>query len=157
MLKVPSGERSLPHRDVIPVSQKSPSNIAYRRSQSNGRSPAPLDRRGSDESLRPPSRRDEIIETTDLRTGSRLGPGYRFSAAQWGFRGERASCFFFYLCLPLSSSLFPCLLATSNKIATSFSNGAVALWDLEKEGNRVGTLLFPLEIESREVITVTPI
>lgn len=28
--------------------------------------------------------------------------------------------------------------ATSNKIATSFSNGAVVLWDLARDGNRIG-------------------
>ncbi|BGP12380.1 SEA (Seh1-associated) complex subunit [Rhodosporidiobolus nylandii] len=53
---------------------------------------------------------EEIVETMDVRLGSRLGPAYLFSDVSWGFGG------------------------TSNKLATSFTNGAVVLWDLAKEG-----------------------
>lgn len=51
---------------------------------------------------------EEVSEYMDLRSGSKLGATYIFSDVRWGVG------------------------ATANKIATSFTNGAVALWDLAK-------------------------
>lgn len=51
-----------------------------------------------------------VEEIMDVRSGARLGPAYLFSDVKWGYG------------------------ATSNKLATSLSNGAVVLWDLEQDG-----------------------
>lgn len=62
----------------------------------------------------------------DVRTGSRLGPGFMFTDVRWGYG------------------------ATANKLATSFSNGAVVLWDLEKESpSRVGSSSLPFFLRGR--------
>ncbi|GAA5950645.1 hypothetical protein JCM21900_002539 [Sporobolomyces salmonicolor] len=123
LLKVPHAP--LPHRSrtssyisaPFPSAHHPTSSIAYRRSRSRG-SPAPLDRhRLRDESVekgesaeKEAERREEVLEIMDVRLGSRLGAGYLFTDVRWGYG------------------------ATSNKLATSFTNGAVVLWDLAKEG-----------------------
>ncbi|GAA5981384.1 hypothetical protein JCM10908_004089 [Rhodotorula pacifica] len=100
------------------------SSIAARRSRSRG-SPAPGTqstsiRDGSttrtDEDGE--ASREVVTEVMDVRLGSKLGPTYLFSDVRWGYG------------------------ATSNKIATSFSNGAVVLWDLTKEGSRLDQLKY---------------
>ncbi|GAA6013298.1 hypothetical protein JCM11491_006345 [Sporobolomyces phaffii] len=56
---------------------------------------------------------DEVFtveEVMDVRTGSRLSPSYLFQDVRWGYG------------------------ATSNKLATACSNGAVILWDLGRDG-----------------------
>ncbi|GAA5858713.1 hypothetical protein JCM8547_004952, partial [Rhodosporidiobolus lusitaniae] len=121
ILKVPYGP-SLGPSSVAPSVAPTPSSsyrsssIAYRRSRSRG-SPAPLDRaRGADGFVGrgggdgDGEKREEVSEVMDVRLGSRLGPAFLFSDVSWGFGG------------------------TSNKLASSFTNGAVVLWDLAKEG-----------------------
>ncbi|GAA5888827.1 hypothetical protein JCM6882_002868 [Rhodosporidiobolus microsporus] len=127
ILKVPYGPSSrLPSAppSVAPTPSSSyRSSIAYRRSRSRG-SPAPLDRAREAEGYvgresgggvggdgeREGGQKEEVSEVMDVRLGSRLGPAFLFSDVSWGFGG------------------------TSNKLATSFTNGAVVLWDLAKEG-----------------------
>ncbi|GAA6043235.1 hypothetical protein JCM8097_008474 [Rhodosporidiobolus ruineniae] len=120
ILKVPYGsasrQTSAPSSAVpTPSSSHRSSSIAYRRSRSRG-SPAPLDRaRGADgfvgrESGDVEEKREEVCEVMDVRLGSRLGPAFLFSDVSWGFGG------------------------TANKLASAFTNGAVVLWDLAKEG-----------------------
>ncbi|GAA6002689.1 hypothetical protein JCM10207_007628 [Rhodosporidiobolus poonsookiae] len=121
ILKVPYGptprQTSAPPSAVpTPSSSYRSSSIAYRRSRSRG-SPAPLERaRGADGFVgrdgdgADGEKREEVSEVMDVRLGSRLGPAYLFSDVSWGFGG------------------------TANKLATSFTNGAVVLWDLAKEG-----------------------
>ncbi|GAA5987643.1 hypothetical protein JCM11641_001178 [Rhodosporidiobolus odoratus] len=114
ILKVPYGlvtprPSAPPTVTPTPVSSYS---IAYRRSRSRG-SPAPLDRaRGAAQFVGAKDERsaEEVSEVVDVRAGSRLGPAFLFSDVSWGFGG------------------------TADKLATSFTNGAVALWDLAKEG-----------------------
>ncbi|GAA5861386.1 hypothetical protein JCM1840_005350 [Sporobolomyces johnsonii] len=123
LLKIPHAP--LPHSSRTPShiftpsssAHHSTSSIAYRRSRSRG-SPAPLDKhRLRDESVekgesaeKGAERSEEVVEIMDVRLGSRLGAGYLFTDVRWGYG------------------------ATSNKLATSFTNGAVVLWDLAKEG-----------------------
>ncbi|GAA5827248.1 hypothetical protein JCM11251_001188 [Rhodosporidiobolus azoricus] len=129
LLKVPYGPSSRPlsaGTSTAPTTTSSASyrsnSIAYRRSRSRG-SPAPLERaRGAEGFVGresgggegadggEPGKREEVSEVMDVRLGSRLGPAFLFSDVSWGFGG------------------------TSNKLATSFTNGAVVLWDLAKEG-----------------------
>ncbi|GAA5867913.1 hypothetical protein JCM3774_004719 [Rhodotorula dairenensis] len=107
------------------------SSIAARRSRSRG-SPAPGSHAaagsirdgsapraaggGRDDDA--DSTREAVTELMDVRLGSKLGPTYLFSDVRWGYG------------------------ATSNKIATSFSNGAVVLWDLAKDGSRLDQLKY---------------
>ncbi|KAG0662935.1 hypothetical protein C6P46_003023 [Rhodotorula mucilaginosa] len=139
ILRVPYGRRNLPPRDDLggvmmersaraaeAVQSAFPaSSIAARRSRSRG-SPAPGSGSGSirDGSVTrdgddggDPSR-EVVTEVMDVRLGSKLGPTYLFSDVRWGYG------------------------ATSNKIATSFSNGAVVLWDLAKDGSRLDQLKY---------------
>ncbi|GAA5870393.1 hypothetical protein JCM16303_001987 [Sporobolomyces ruberrimus] len=51
-----------------------------------------------------------VEEVLDVRAGSRLSPSYLFSDVRWGYG------------------------ATSNKLATACTNGAVILWDLNRDG-----------------------
>ncbi|KAK4706117.1 SEA/GATOR complex protein SEA2/WDR24, partial [Phenoliferia sp. Uapishka_3] len=108
LLKVPPRDH-LPPLDRTSTSVATSSSIASRRSRSRG-SPVPLDRRRADSSAERPPEREDIVEVHDLKAGSKLGPAYSFSDVRWGYAD------------------------TSNKIATAFSNGAVATWDLEREG-----------------------
>ncbi|GAA5925166.1 hypothetical protein JCM3775_006383 [Rhodotorula graminis] len=117
LLAVPHGARTSRSASATPLPTPSTSasyrasSIAYRRSRSRG-SPAPI-RDGSvgriDEEM-VDEEREDVREVMDVRLGSRLGPAYLFSDVRWGYG------------------------ATSNKLATSFTNGAVVLWDLAKEG-----------------------
>lgn len=52
----------------------------------------------------------------DIRGGSKLGLNFVFTDVSWGYG------------------------ATTNKVATSFTNGAVVMWDLEKEGSKLDQL-----------------
>ncbi|ORY90154.1 hypothetical protein BCR35DRAFT_299710 [Leucosporidium creatinivorum] len=103
VLKVPHGG---PRRgvDTPSHSHKSGSSIAYRRSRTRGLA---LGRNEDEDSAsEKAAEREEVLETLDVRLGAKLGPAYLFSDVRWGYE------------------------ATSNKLATSFTNGAVALWDL---------------------------
>ncbi|GJN92156.1 hypothetical protein Rhopal_005186-T1 [Rhodotorula paludigena] len=115
LLKVPHGGNPSGPPTAVPspvsASYRS-SSIAYRRSRSRG-SPATADRivrDGSVGRIDEEQEREEVSELMDVRLGSRLGPAYLFSDVRWGYG------------------------ATANKLATSFTNGAVVLWDLAKEG-----------------------
>ncbi|KAI5476380.1 WD repeat protein 24 [Pseudohyphozyma bogoriensis] len=94
-----------------PAEIDSAASIASRRSRSRG-SPVPMDRTSSYTADSDRERdRDGITELADMKSGSRLSPTYLFTDVQWGYAD------------------------TANKIATSFSNGAVALWDSQREGS----------------------
>ncbi|BGP52621.1 SEA (Seh1-associated) complex subunit [Rhodotorula sphaerocarpa] len=99
------------------------SSIAKRRSRSRG--PAAAAAAAASSSIRGGSAaqsedegEETISEVLDVRLASKLGPTYLFSDVRWGYG------------------------ATSNKIATSFSNGAVVLWDLARDGNRIDQLKY---------------
>ncbi|BGP36404.1 SEA (Seh1-associated) complex subunit [Rhodotorula kratochvilovae] len=116
LLKVPHGASSrtasAPSTAVpSPMGSYHSSSIAARRSRSRG-SPAPIRDAsvGRIDEDKEGEQREDVIEMMDVRLGSRLGPAYLFSDVRWGYG------------------------ATSNKLATSFTNGAVVLWDLAKEG-----------------------
>ncbi|GAA5823041.1 hypothetical protein JCM3770_005710 [Rhodotorula araucariae] len=125
LLRVPHGASSrtasTPSTAVpSPMGSYRSSSIAARRSRSRG-SPAPI-RDGSvgriDED-KEGEQREDVSELMDVRLGSRLGPAYLFSDVRWGYG------------------------ATSNKLATSFTNGAVVLWDLAREsGSRLEQLKY---------------
>ena len=127
VLRVPHGERSpsptynrRPSPSPGAIGSFRTSSLATRRSHSRG-SASPLDRISDDDGRSAYARDgdDEIVETMDVRTGSRLGPSNLFTDVNWGYA------------------------ATSNKLATSLTNGAVALWDLGKEGgNKLETVKY---------------
>ncbi|KAM0793621.1 hypothetical protein ACM66B_001054 [Microbotryomycetes sp. NB124-2] len=102
ILQVPHGGRRRGREPQISSLAKQNNSIAYRRSRSRGVSADA----GADEDAESRDR-DEVRELLDLRTNSRLGPAYLFSDVRWGYG------------------------ASAHRIATSFSNGAVALWDLK--------------------------
>ncbi|KAK4055079.1 SEA (Seh1-associated) complex subunit [Microbotryomycetes sp. JL201] len=101
ILHVPHGGRRRGREAQISSLAKQNNSIAYRRSRSRGVSADPsLEDAGESKD------RDEVREILDVRSNSRLGPAYLFTDVRWGYG------------------------ASAHRIATSFSNGAVALWDL---------------------------
>ncbi|GAA6063914.1 hypothetical protein JCM10212_003532 [Sporobolomyces blumeae] len=121
ILKVPHGPSTRTFLAPVPppsTSHHRSTSIADRRSRSRGRGPtaSPVGRRN--DSVDPVdaderSKAEEVTEIVDVRTGSRLGPSYLFSDVRWGYG------------------------ATSNKLATACTNGAVVLWDLAREGSKL--------------------
>ncbi|GAA5922933.1 uncharacterized protein JCM15063_003473 [Sporobolomyces koalae] len=99
------------------------SSIADRRSRSRARGVG-IDGPRRDDSVDPAEeeelKRDEVVEAMDVRHGSRLSPSYLFSDVRWGYG------------------------ATSSKLATACTNGAVILWDLGRDS---GTKLDQVKYE----------
>jgi hypothetical protein len=133
ILKVPSGERSAPNLERPATSFKSSSSLAYRRSQSRTSVPTEHRSDSADSNSSQVKPEEQVSETMDVRLGSRLGSGFLFTDVRWGFGGA------YEITLQIRPTDAPWCLATANKVATSFSNGAVVLWDLERDGaSRVG-------------------
>ncbi|KAK4052862.1 SEA (Seh1-associated) complex subunit [Microbotryomycetes sp. JL221] len=101
ILQVPHGGRRRGRDTQAHPPSKQHSSIAYRRSRSRGVASGTRD-----DDAEHGDERDGIIEAVDVRTASRLGPAYLFSDVRWGYG------------------------SSAERIATSFTNGAVALWDL---------------------------
>lgn len=83
-----------------------------------------------------------VEEVLDVRAGSRLSPSYLFSDVRWGYGGKflcHSFCLFPLLLLADKAEI--CITATSNKLATACTNGAVILWDLNRDGgSKLGKL-----------------
>lgn len=77
-----------------------------------------------------------VEEVMDVRHASRLSPSYLFQDVRWGYG------------------------ATSNKLATACTNGAVILWDLSRDGgsSKLGqfdTLFLPLSLTLDAGVSLT--
>lgn len=97
LLKIPHG--STPRRNPTQLNTATShihrsSSIADRRSRSRGRATGGVSPNNGrrNESVEPEGgdveEREEVSEIMDVRSGSRLSPGYLFSDVRWGYGGE---------------------------------------------------------------------